>query len=178
MKKRKSIGKTKRFEIFKRDEFTCQYCGAIPPKVVLQIDHIHPVSKGGDNSEDNLITACFDCNMGKKANLLGCCPESLKDKAKMVQESEAQILGYSKIMAKKRERIKSDAWQVVYIFTNGKEIRPDWFRSIINFVEKLGIAETIEAMEIAVSNKSNSHETTQFKYFCGVCWKKMRCTNE
>lgn len=47
--KRKSISKKLRFEVFKRDKFTCQYCGRKAPDVVLQIDHISPVSKGGKN---------------------------------------------------------------------------------------------------------------------------------
>jgi len=173
MAKRKSIGNAKRFNIFKRDEFTCQYCGAVPPKAVLHLDHIHPVSKGGDNSEDNLITACFECNMGKGAKLLDRKPESLKDKAARIAETEAQIAGYSKILAEKRERIISQAWEVVHIFTEESDIRADWFRSIKMFIEKLGIIETMESMEIAVSAKYNSHENTQFKYFCGVCWKKI-----
>ena len=62
---RKSTGKRLRFEIFKRDNFTCQYCGDQPPDVVLVIDHIQPVSKGGDNDPMNLITACEPCNQGK-----------------------------------------------------------------------------------------------------------------
>ena len=62
---RKSTGKRLRFEIFKRDNFTCQYCGDQPPSVVLVIDHIQPVSKGGDNDSMNLITACEPCNQGK-----------------------------------------------------------------------------------------------------------------
>ena len=65
MGKRKTIPKKTRFEVFKRDKFTCQYCGRMAPDVVLEIDHIKPVSKGGDNSIMNLITACFDCNRGK-----------------------------------------------------------------------------------------------------------------
>lgn len=68
---RKPIGKRLRFEVFKRDLFTCQYCGRKPPEVVLEIDHIDPVANGGDNSELNLITACENCNGGKAANLLG-----------------------------------------------------------------------------------------------------------
>jgi len=56
-----------RFEILKRDNFTCQYCGrnVIEDGIKLQIDHIHPKSKGGINSRMNLITACSDCNIGK-----------------------------------------------------------------------------------------------------------------
>lgn len=68
---RKSTGKRLRFEVFKRDLFTCQYCGRKPPDVVLEIDHIDPVANGGDNSELNLVTACENCNGGKAAKLLG-----------------------------------------------------------------------------------------------------------
>lgn len=55
-----------RFEIFNRDKFTCQYCGRKAPFVELQIDHIHPKSKGGKNEVDNYATACFECNNGKR----------------------------------------------------------------------------------------------------------------
>ena len=65
MAKRKNLSKSVRFEVFKRDSFTCQYCGKSAPDVVLEVDHIIPVSKGGDNDISNLITACFDCNRGK-----------------------------------------------------------------------------------------------------------------
>lgn len=65
-----AISKSKRFEIFKRDNFTCQYCGQRPPNVVLECDHLHPVSKGGTDADDNLITACWDCNRGKRAALV------------------------------------------------------------------------------------------------------------
>lgn len=60
-----------RFEVFRRDDFTCQYCGrTIKDKIKLHIDHIVPKSKGGNLSMGNLITACFDCNEGKKDILL------------------------------------------------------------------------------------------------------------
>lgn len=62
---RKSTGKRLRFEVFKRDFFTCQYCGSQPPDVVLVVDHITPVVAGGETAIDNLITACEACNQGK-----------------------------------------------------------------------------------------------------------------
>lgn len=46
---RKNITKKMRFDVFKRDTFTCQYCGRVAPDVVLEIDHIKPVAKGGTN---------------------------------------------------------------------------------------------------------------------------------
>jgi len=67
---RKSLSKTVRFEVFKRDRFTCQYCGAKAPEVVLHADHIHPVAEGGTNEILNLVTACAACNGGKGARLL------------------------------------------------------------------------------------------------------------
>jgi 5-methylcytosine-specific restriction endonuclease McrA len=59
-----------RFEILKRDGFTCQYCGRKPPEVTLEVDHIFPVDKGGTNDPSNLITSCYDCNRGKSDTLL------------------------------------------------------------------------------------------------------------
>ena len=56
-----------RFEVFKRDNFTCQYCGrnVKEDKIKLHCDHIFPKSKGGDFVIENLITACEECNLGK-----------------------------------------------------------------------------------------------------------------
>lgn len=65
MAERKAISKKTRFEVFKRDSFACQYCGKAAPDVILHVDHIDPVSKGGGNSIINLITSCADCNGGK-----------------------------------------------------------------------------------------------------------------
>jgi hypothetical protein len=62
---RTSLSKTLRFEVFKRDSFTCQYCGRKAPDVLLEADHIEPVAKGGSDDFLNLVTACKDCNSGK-----------------------------------------------------------------------------------------------------------------
>lgn len=67
---REPISKKLRFEVFKRDSFKCQYCGASAPDVVLHIDHIIPVKEGGTNDISNLITSCSNCNLGKGARLL------------------------------------------------------------------------------------------------------------
>lgn len=68
--KRKALSKRVRFEVFKRDKFTCQYCGKAAPDVVLVIDHIDPVANGGTNDVLNLITSCDPCNAGKGARAL------------------------------------------------------------------------------------------------------------
>lgn len=68
--KRRAMPQSLRFEVFKRDSFTCQYCGKKAPDVVLNVDHIKPVADGGENDILNLVTSCFDCNSGKGARLL------------------------------------------------------------------------------------------------------------
>ena len=59
-----------RFEIFNRDNFTCRYCGRKAPKVILEIDHKFPKSKGGKNEKRNYQTLCKDCNLGKGDKIL------------------------------------------------------------------------------------------------------------
>ena len=65
-----ALSKARRFEIFKRDSFTCQYCGQHPPEVTLQVDHVEPRALGGSDDELNLVTSCVDCNAGKHARRL------------------------------------------------------------------------------------------------------------
>lgn len=61
-----------RFEVFKRDNFTCQYCGrnVKEDKIKLHLEHIIPSSKGGGDTLNNLTTSCTDCNLGKLDVLL------------------------------------------------------------------------------------------------------------
>ncbi|MFY0696453.1 MAG: HNH endonuclease [Balneola sp.] len=53
-----------RRNVMRRDSFRCQYCGQ---KSKLTIDHIHPKSRGGKDTWENLTTACDKCNV-KKGN--------------------------------------------------------------------------------------------------------------
>lgn len=66
MSKRDSLSIKLRFEVLKRDHFTCAYCGAHPPNVQLRVDHVWPVAKGGPTTLGNLVTSCFECNAGKR----------------------------------------------------------------------------------------------------------------
>lgn len=57
-----------REEIKQRDEYTCQHCGnsiSKEPNLLLEIDHIKPLSKGGLTTSDNLQTLCWKCNRSK-----------------------------------------------------------------------------------------------------------------
>jgi 5-methylcytosine-specific restriction endonuclease McrA len=54
-----------RRNIFKRDRYTCQYCGAQPGSEELTIDHVLPRSRGGPSSWENCVLACLKCNKRK-----------------------------------------------------------------------------------------------------------------
>ncbi|MGD0408168.1 MAG: HNH endonuclease signature motif containing protein [Candidatus Limnocylindrales bacterium] len=56
-----------RFSVLQRDGFRCRYCGRTSrePGVVLHVDHVVPLVAGGATTEDNLLTACEECNLGK-----------------------------------------------------------------------------------------------------------------
>jgi 5-methylcytosine-specific restriction endonuclease McrA len=53
--------------VLSRDHFTCQYCGATPPRKDLTVDHVVPRSRGGKTTWENVATACDKCN-GRKGN--------------------------------------------------------------------------------------------------------------
>lgn len=63
---RKRMTPSLRYDILKRDKFSCAICGRSEKDgVKLHVDHIIPVSKGGRTEYDNLRTLCNDCNLGK-----------------------------------------------------------------------------------------------------------------
>lgn len=176
MAERQPISKKIRFELFKRDNFTCQYCGKTPPTVVLEIDHIHPVSKGGKNGHDNLITACFDCNRGKSDGLLSSVPETITLKAEVIAEREEQIKAFNKLLASKRRREDKQIAELENIYQETFE-EYSWkqkFRDSIrnNFMPFLAQDQLMMAISKACS-KCADHEAT-LKYFCGICWNLRR----
>lgn len=174
--KRKGMSKKLRFDVFKRDSFTCQYCGSHPPKVVLHVDHINPVANRGTNNIDNLITSCDCCNLGKGARLLSDIPQSLKDKAIYMAEREEQIKGYNDVLMQRMNRINDESWDVAAAL-DGKEFIESYnkesLQSICRFLEKLPFAEVLMAAKTA-NAKFSYGGTRQFKYFCGICWGKVR----
>ena len=62
----KWLSREKRLAIYLRDNMSCVWCGVKFAKGMrLEIDHIVPLSKGGTNSESNLITSCRGCNSSR-----------------------------------------------------------------------------------------------------------------
>lgn len=77
--------------MFKRDHFTCVYCGRSAPEVVLHVDHVLPVSEGGTNDVGNLVTACADCNLGKGASIIDTGRNLTKKQLRELKDRREQI---------------------------------------------------------------------------------------
>lgn len=91
-----------RKNIFRRDNYTCQYCNSTEN---LTIDHVIPKSRGGKSTWENLVTACHSCN-NKKDN------KSLKDVG-MQLKTEPKRLHYVHFLARKKSIC--DSWKP-YLF--------------------------------------------------------------
>lgn len=183
MAKRKPISKRLRFEVFKRDRFTCQYCGRSPPIVILEIDHVVPASQGGDNADTNLLTSCFDCNRGKSDKPLDRIYPNVAEKMAEAQLRREQVDAYNEYLLEERARVdraveelglywfnKYNRKKDQYVFGPGRE------QSIKVFLERLPQAEILDAIDIAFGKKVvlGDDDTAAFKYFCGVCWQKIK----
>lgn len=173
------ITKKIRFEIFKRDGFKCAYCGKAPPTVILEVDHIEPKSKGGKDDINNYLTACFDCNRGKRDIPLTKIPAQLQDNIDVLIEKESQLKEYRKFIAKIEKRFISDMDEIDSIYS---EHYPGWgfsdqFRnvSLRRFLQLLPKHLIIESLYIAVS-KCPDNKDKVIPYFCGVCWNKIKGT--
>ena len=55
--------KLTRFEVFNRDQYTCQYCGQQTKELTL--DHVIPRQRAGKHTWDNVVSACIPCNRRK-----------------------------------------------------------------------------------------------------------------
>ena len=168
---RVQLSKKIRFDVFKRDGFICQYCGAKPPSVVLEVDHIDPVKNGGGNSIHNLLTACFDCNRGKSDRLLSALPETLEKRAEVIAEKEAQIKAFNQLLKKQKKREEKEVDAVEKIFQQtypNYSFTPAFRASVHRFLSSLHTYELQDAMHRACAKTGSSHSAT--KYFCGICW--------
>lgn len=177
MTTRKAISTRTRFEVFKRDGFKCLYCGRSPPAVLLHVDHIIPVCGGGDNSRDNLATSCDKCNLGKSGVSLTAVPKSLQDRAAESIEREKQVKALAKALLAEKTRVERDAWEVADLFVAHFQldgIRKDWFQSIVGFVQRMPAPEVVASMQIALGKRGHSSRDYAFRYFCGVCWGKIK----
>lgn len=182
-----------RFEVLKRDRFTCAYCGKHPPEVLLEVDHIVPRAAGGSDDIANLTTACTDCNRGKGGRMLeeGTSPAVNQAALVEMQERIDQAKAYMDLLGSLESLIDEQVWRVneawggaydanVEVDEEGRRTLrfvgygrwPD-DRSIRRFIKKLGLEAVVDAVDITASRIRNPNMDA-VRYFYGVCHRSIR----
>lgn len=156
MSNRKSLSKKLRFEVFKRDSFTCQYCGKVAPNVILEVDHIEPVCKGGSNELLNLITSCYDCNRGKTNTELNddAVVSKQRQQLELLQERREQIqLMFN--WRKELDNLKSDTDDMVVSYIENKidnfSLNESGIKKIPPLTKKYDLADILESIDLSAS---------------------------
>ena len=175
---RKPISKKTRFEVFKRDAFKCQYCGRSSPDTILHVDHIKPVSKGGDNDLINLVTSRADCNGGKSARTLD------DDSAIVKQRAQLEELNVRReqleMMLKWREGLKGIGDELVgVIVKEWSERVPGWYlneaglREAKNLLRKYPLADILDALETSADQYLRYDGDNVTSESVDLAWKKI-----
>lgn len=153
---RKAIPKRIRFEVFKRDFFKCQYCGATAPNVLLQVDHLHPVAEGGDNDITNLITSCEACNSGKSDKALDDNAAVTKARSQLedLQARREQL----EMMMGWKEGLRDIAMQTLDRlcaywegYTPGWSANPNGRKKLQQWLGKFSLEELTHGMDVAAA---------------------------
>lgn len=176
-----AVSKRLRYEILRRDDNTCRYCGGKAPDVVLTVDHVIPVALGGSDDPTNLVAACKDCNAGKTSS----SPDAplVADIAQKAVQWGAAIEHWNAIQSGRRDEREDyvevfdqawHRWQYGPADDRKPVPRPtDWEVTIWQFFETgLPVEELQDAVKIACGNSKLQLDAI-FRYLCGVVWKKV-----
>lgn len=174
-----------RFEIFKRDDFSCRYCGRRSPEVVLEVDHVVPASKGGTDDEMNLVTSCWECNRGKSdvplaEAMTGSEPH---DKAIEILERERQLQEYNRVLEDERERREKQTWDLIRYWKSEQGYKKEKletcnssdYRWLFSALKWCPAAVVIEYTDIALQKNM----TKNLRYVAGCCrnWRYEHVAN-
>lgn len=184
--KRKSISPKLRFEVFKRDNFTCQYCGATAPSVVLEVDHIVPVAEGGETELINLATACRDCNRGKGKRKLSNTQEVDKQRVQL-EELNARREQLEMMVEWKRELLDIKASESETISSliksiTGTGLTDSGKQHIKRLVSRFGFEEVYNSTDISFSKyyrcESDYQEQRTWQFALdkigGICYNRKK----
>lgn len=175
------LSKSVRFDVFRRDKFTCIYCGRKPPCVILHVDHILPRVEGGGDTEDNLVTSCSDCNLGKGVKVLNEGVTPLDISLEERQERLDQLKAYQELLRSEEDFKRECLHSVIerWARCDGQDGEaPEWTipseleNAARKFLKLLPLDEVLDSVEEAHGN-SRISLGRRFKYFCGICWRKI-----
>lgn len=165
-----AVSKRLRYEILRRDDHRCRYCGAGPEEGPLTVDHVVPVALGGSDEPSNLVAACRDCNAGKSASapdapiVAGVADDALRWAAAMRRAGE--ILTADRRAMEEMQDSFAAAWGSYY------SLPSDWRSNVTQFLEAGATMELLyDCIDIAFAARGVDW---RWKYFCGVTWRRLR----
>lgn len=180
-----------RFEVFKRDRFTCQYCGKTPPDVLLEVDHIIPRAAGGGDEITNLTTACKECNRGKSDKLLeeGTAPTVSRQAVDEIRERLEQAAAYTELVGQQQGLIEKqvgliiEAWAKAFRATVIEKSDGTYWqfdegsfpneRSVRTFLRRMPAHEVLAAVDLTAS-RFRVPEDHACRFFYKVCWRRIK----
>lgn len=163
-----AIGKRLRFEILRRDAFTCQYCGRKAPEVTLDVDHMVPTALGGTDDPTNLVTACSECNSGKASiHPDSAQVEDLREVADQWNDAMRRAAAFQTAQIESESEVV-DAFSMAW---GSQNYLPDGWQSSLRAMARGGLSPT-EAGYFAVYAQSASRHN-YFRYFCGCVWNHL-----
>lgn len=171
-----AVSRRLRFEILRRDNFTCRYCGSAAPDVVLHVDHVIPVTLGGGDTANNLVTACEDCNQGKGSTTVDMPEvEEVDATAALVERAQRVASERRRMELAKIEGFFDDfeAYyrEKVYEAPGGtSSYGPAWTTSVERFMSE-GLEP--EDLYYYVRVVADACPRKPWPYFCGCCWKEI-----
>lgn len=141
-----------RFEVFKRDNFQCRYCGQSSPSVILEADHVVPVCEGGGDDLINLVTSCWSCNRGKSGVPLTeiITGEDPHDRAILLLERERQLREYNEVLRVVNERVEAELECLTDMWPT--RLRGAELSGLRNAVEKYPQEMIYRAITLAIEN--------------------------
>lgn len=172
-----TISKRLRYEILRRDNHTCRYCGAHAPDVPITVDHVIPVALGGTDDPANLAASCADCNSGKSATSPDA-PLVDQVRADMLRWRDAvtvmaQVDHSNRVTRNERREWFTGQWDA-WTWGPGRtfELPVSWPVTLDN-LWSAGI--TIDDLADAIDQAMRTDGVRdRFRYFAGVCWRIVR----
>lgn len=185
MSNRKPLSKKIRFEVFKRDNFTCQYCGRKAPDVVLEVDHLKPVADGGDNDILNLVTSCKDCNRGKGKRKLS--DNEIIEKQRLQLEELSERRDQLEMMLQWREELKSisekeiEAFREEFRSYTGCDLNTEYRTKLKQLFKDYQFNDVMDALDIAIEkyfDGTSRGAKIAFYKIGGICYNKKNQNNK
>lgn len=177
-----SVSSRLRYEVLRRDNYTCRYCGGTPPNVTLTVDHVTPVTLGGSDDPSNLVAACSACNSGKSATPVDAAlVENVRDDALRWSTAMAAVVKVrtDELAAERAVIARFDSCWTKWTAKHGPVPREaGWRGSIVRFLAA-GLDEEFLGEAVQKSMVANRVPIADvWRYFCGICWRELNKRRE